>query len=83
MNFFSNFGLTKRLYTVSAILVALLIGVAVEAYFSANTYSSTHLDGGGRTGQLLRISSLELDVTRASFHLWWVPSGKLAKPTFA
>ena len=68
MNFFSNFGLTKRLYTVSAILVALLIGVAVEAFFSASNNGSSQ-EGGGRTGQLMRIAALELNVTRVSLQL--------------
>ncbi len=68
MNFFSNFGLTKRLYTVSAILVALLIGVAVEAFFSASNNGGSQ-EGGGRTGQLMRIAALELNVTRVSLQL--------------
>ena len=68
MNFFSNFGLTKRLYTVSAILVALLIGVAVEAFISASNNGGSQ-EGGGRTGQLMRIATLELNVTRVSLQL--------------
>ena len=68
MNFFSNFGLTKRLYTVSVILVVLLLGVAVEAFLSASNNSSSD-EGGGRTAQLMRISALELNVTRVSLQL--------------
>ncbi len=69
MNFFSNFGITKRLYAMSFVIMVALTGLAVEAYLYANTYSPTHLEGGGRTGQLLRISSIELDVTRMSLQL--------------
>jgi methyl-accepting chemotaxis protein len=69
MTFFSNFGITKRLYTMSFIIMVALATVAIESFVSAQGYSPSNNDGGGRTGQLLRISSLELDVTRVSLQL--------------
>lgn len=70
MNFFSSFGIAKRLYTACALLAALLAGVALFAY--AGMYEvATLADRAGamRVPQLQRMAALELNVTRTSLQL--------------
>jgi methyl-accepting chemotaxis protein len=70
MNFLSNFGIAKRLYLVSFLLIAALVGVALDAWWSLNDVAA-HADqtSTNRTPQLMRIASVELGVTRVSLQI--------------
>jgi methyl-accepting chemotaxis protein len=70
MNFFSNFGIAKRLYLVSFLLIAALAGVAIAAWVSLNQVAAlADKTSSARTPQLMRIASIELDVTRVSLQI--------------
>lgn len=67
---FSNFGLAKRLYLVSVILIAALAVIATTAWTSLGEVSrlaaqTEHL----RVPQMMRIAAIELNVTRVSLQI--------------
>ena len=70
MNFLSSFGVAKRLYLASLLLIAALICLAVAAWVQLKQVS----DLSARTGtfqvpQLERIADVELNVTRTSLQI--------------
>jgi methyl-accepting chemotaxis protein len=70
MKFFANFGIAKRLYLVSFLLVAALAGVAVNTWISLNKVSALATKTGEqRVPQMMRIASVELNVTRVSLQI--------------
>jgi len=70
MNMLNKLGIARRLYLVSFLLILALAGVATEAWFSLNQVSElatkTNLQ---RVPQMMRIASLELNVTRVSLQI--------------
>ncbi len=70
MHIFSHFGIGKRLYLVSFLLIAALVGVAITSWFALdNVVAMAARAGQERSPQLMRIASVELNVTRASLQV--------------
>ncbi len=70
MNLFTHFGIAKRLYLVSFLLIAALAGVAVAAWLSLTQVAAlAERAGTNRTPQMMRIASVELNVTRVSLQI--------------
>lgn len=70
MIIFRNFGLAKRLYLVSLGLICALGAVAIAAWISLGEVASlAERAGTNRTPQLMRIASIELNVTRVSLQI--------------
>jgi methyl-accepting chemotaxis protein len=70
MNFFSSFGIAKRLYLVSWVLIVALLGLAIAAWVQLGEVKRlAEATGEIRVPQLGRISDVELNVTRASLQI--------------
>ncbi len=70
MSFFSSLGIAKRLYLVSFVLIAALVGVAAVAWVMMKEVSAlADRAGANRMPQMMRISSVELNVTRVSLQI--------------
>jgi len=70
MHLLSSFGIAKRLYLVSFVLIASLAGLAVAAWVQLNQVASLAAQtGANRTPQLQRMAEVELEVTRVSLQL--------------
>nr|WP_315430483.1 methyl-accepting chemotaxis protein [uncultured Albidiferax sp.] len=70
MNFFTHFGIAKRLYTVSFILIAALTGLAFTAWSQLSDVSTlAQTTEKVRVPQLQLIASTELSVTRISLQI--------------
>ena len=70
MNVFSNLGIAKRLYLVSILLILALAGVAVAAWLSLGQVGAlAEQTGNNRVPQLMRIASVELNVSRVSLQI--------------
>ncbi|MBP8019647.1 MAG: MCP four helix bundle domain-containing protein [Hylemonella sp.] len=70
MNFFNNFGIAKRLYMVSFVLIAALAILAISAWSKLNDAGQqADQTGATRVPQLERIADVELNVTRVSLQL--------------
>ncbi|MFZ2307921.1 MAG: methyl-accepting chemotaxis protein [Rhodoferax sp.] len=70
MHLFSHFGIGKRLYLVSFLLIAALAGVAITSWFALdNVVAMAARAGHERSPQLMRIASVELNVTRVSLQI--------------
>ena len=67
MNIFSQFGIAKRLYLVSFVLIAALGGLAVMAWMQLSDVNTlAHRVSDMREPQMQRIAAIELNVTRTS-----------------
>jgi methyl-accepting chemotaxis protein len=65
-----QFGLTQRLYTMSLVLIATMLALAVLLWFSMLSMEEHAADvKDKRLPQLERISNLELDITREAAYL--------------
>ena len=70
MNPFNNFGIAKRLYAVSFLLIAALVGLAFVAWMQlSEVVQIARSTGTARAPQLQRIGDIELNVTRASLQI--------------
>ena len=70
MTFLSRVSIANRLYIVSILLIAALGGVAMAAWLSlGKVVALAELTGSNRTPQLMRISAVELNVTRVSLQI--------------
>ncbi len=70
MNIFGNLGISRRLYLVSAVLSAALIGVATLSAVRLEEISRhAEVTGASRVPQLQRAADIELNVTRVSLQL--------------
>lgn len=70
MNLFNNFGIAKRLYLVSFILIAALATVAISGWVGLKEDARlAERVGTVRTPQLMRIAAVELNVTRVSLQI--------------
>ena len=70
MHLFNNFGIAKRLYLVSFILIAALATVAISGWVGLKEDARlAERVGTVRTPQLMRIAAVELNVTRVSLQI--------------
>lgn len=70
MNPFNSLGIAKRLYAVSFVLIAALVGLAFVAWLQlSEVVQIARSTGTGRAPQLQRIGEIELNVTRASLQI--------------
>jgi methyl-accepting chemotaxis protein len=70
MNLFNNFGIAKRLYVMSFLLIAALAGLACVAWVQLSEVEQiARSTGTGRVPQLQRIGDIELNVTRSSLQI--------------
>ncbi len=70
MNQASRFGLAQRLYTISGVLIAAMVVLAICVWYFMNRIGD-HADdiNANRVPQMMRIAELELNVTRVSLQL--------------
>jgi methyl-accepting chemotaxis protein len=66
----SRFGLAQRLYTISGVLIAAMLVLAICVWYFMNRIGD-HADdiNANRVPQMMRIAELELNVTRVSLQL--------------
>jgi methyl-accepting chemotaxis protein len=70
MNIFSNFGIAKRLYLASIVLILALAGVALTSWLSLSKVADlADKTATQRVPQLMQIASVELNVTRVSLQI--------------
>lgn len=70
MSIFSNFGIAKRLYLASGVLILALAAVATVAWSSMSKVASlAEKTEAQRVPQLTRIATVELNVTRVSLQI--------------
>jgi methyl-accepting chemotaxis protein len=70
MNIFSNFGIAKRLYLASLVLILALVGVALASWLSlSNVIELADKTAMQRVPQLTQIATVELNVTRVSLQI--------------
>jgi methyl-accepting chemotaxis protein len=70
MNAFSQFGIAKRLYLISFVLIVALGGVATTAWIKLTDANELAHDAGSvRAPQMDRIADIELSITRTSLQL--------------
>jgi len=70
MKFFANLSIARRLYLVSFLLIAALAGVAAAAWISLKSVAMmAERAEVNRVPQLMRIASVELNVTRVSLQI--------------
>jgi methyl-accepting chemotaxis protein len=70
MNIFSNFGIAKRLYLASIVLILALTGVALTSWLSLSKVADlADKTATQRVPQLMQIASVELNVTRVSLQI--------------
>ncbi|QBK04646.1 HAMP domain-containing protein [Hylemonella gracilis] len=70
MNIFSNFGISKRLYLASIVLILALAGVALTSWLSLSKVAElADKTATQRVPQLMHIASVELNVTRVSLQI--------------
>jgi methyl-accepting chemotaxis protein len=87
MNSHFNFGIAKRLYLVSFVLIAALAAVAISGWFALKEDAAlADRVGAVRMPQLMRIAEVELNITRVSLqirHAILVRSGADLQATLA